>query len=57
MEGKMATIKANEKGWNPQESYERVNKTINGWPDWKKKAYNEIFAVSAHAEKIPIGIA
>lgn len=34
------------------ESYEKVNKTINEWPNWKKDAYNKMFAVSAHAEKI-----
>ena len=34
------------------EPYEKVNKTINEWPNWKKDAYNKMFAVSAHAEKI-----
>ena len=33
---KMAATNVNEKGWNPQESYEKVNKTINEWPNWKK---------------------
>lgn len=51
---KMAAAKASEKSWNPQESYEKVNKTINEWPDWKKEAYNKMFAVSTHAEKVPI---
>lgn len=42
----------NTKSWNPQEAYEKVNHTINEWPDWKKRAYNEIFAVSTHAQKV-----
>lgn len=42
--------------WNPQEAYESVNNTINNeWPDWKKKAYNEMFAISAHAQKVAVG--
>lgn len=48
----MEAIKVNEKSWDPKESYEKVNKTINEWPNWKKDAYNKMFAVSAHAEKI-----
>ncbi len=52
--GKMETEKVNEKSWNPQESYEKVNQTINGWPNWKKDAYNKMFAVSAHAEKVAV---
>lgn len=51
---KMSATKMNEKGWNPQASYEKVNNTINGWPNWKKDAYNKMFAVSAHAEKVSI---
>lgn len=43
-----------EKSWNPQEYYEKINKQINEWPDWKKQAYNDIFAVSAHAKKLDI---
>lgn len=50
----METTKLNEKNWDPQTSYEKVNKTINEWPDWKKDAYNRMFAVSAHAEKVLI---
>lgn len=50
------TTELDKKNWNPQESYEKVNETINGWPNWKKDAYNKMFAVSAHAEKIPINI-
>ncbi|WP_276949636.1 hypothetical protein [Acetatifactor muris] len=47
--------KFGEKSWNPQEAYERVNHMINNdWPDWKKKAYNETFATSKHAEKLLI---
>lgn len=53
MEKKRAT-KSNEKGWDPQTSYEKVNNTISEWPNWKKDAYNKMFAVSAHAEKILI---
>lgn len=51
---KMPATKMNEKNWNPQASYEKVNNTINGWPNWKKDAYNKMFAVSAHAEKVSI---
>lgn len=51
---KMTATKVNGKSWNPQASYEKVNKTINEWPDWKKEAYNKMFAVSAHAEKVAI---
>lgn len=51
----MAEKELNEKKWNPQAAYERVNHSITEeWPDWKKKAYNEMFAVSTHAEKILI---
>ena len=52
--GKMAATTVNEKSWNPQESYEKVNKTINEWPNWKKDAYNKMFAISAHSEKIVV---
>ena len=27
---------------------------INEWPNWKKDAYNKMFAISAHAEKIVV---
>ncbi len=50
----MTAPKTNGKSWNPQESYEKVNKTINEWPNWKKDAYNKMFAVSAHAEKVAV---
>lgn len=44
-----------EKSWDPLAAYNEVNRTItNEWPDWKKQAYNEMFAVSAHAQKITI---
>lgn len=44
-----------KKSWNPQDAYDRISETINNeWPDWKKRAYNEMFAISAHAEKIMI---
>lgn len=51
---KMTSPKLNEKSWNPQTSYDKINKMINEWPDWKKDAYNKMFAVSVHAEKISI---
>lgn len=50
----MVKVKLNEKEWNPQASYEKVNSMINEWPNWKKDAYNKMFAVSVHAEKILI---
>lgn len=46
--------KEQKKSWDPQASYDKINETINGWPNWKKKAYNDMFAVSTHAKKIPI---
>ena len=52
--GKMAATTVNEKSWNPQESYEKVNKTINQWPNWKKDAYNKMFAISTHAKRLNI---
>lgn len=39
---------------NQKSSYQKISDEINAWPDWKKKAYNEIFAISTHAKKIPI---
>lgn len=50
----MAAPKVNEKNWNPQESYDKVNKTINGWPNWKKEAYNKMFAVSKNAKRVVV---
>lgn len=50
----MVATKVNEKSWNPQESYEKVNKVINGWPNWKKDAYNKMFAVSTNAKKVAV---
>lgn len=44
----------NWKTWNPKDAYKQVNDTINAWPDWKKRAYNEMFAISAHAKKLKI---
>ena len=39
-------------GDNKKLKYERLREEINGWPDWKKKAYNEMFATSEHSEKL-----
>lgn len=50
----MTLQKNKEKSWNPKNAYEIVNNKINDWPDWKKRAYNEMFATSAHAKKITI---
>lgn len=52
---RMARNKDKGSSWNPQAAYDKVNYSINHeWPDWKKKAYNEIFAVSAHAREVSI---
>lgn len=48
------TSKENNENWNPLLNYEKINSEINKWANWKKKAYNEIFAVSAHAKKLKI---
>lgn len=40
--------------WDPLKNYENVNKIINEWPDWKKQAYNDMFAISTHAKKLNI---
>lgn len=34
--------------------YQELCTEINNWPAWKKKAYNEEFAKSTHAEKLEI---
>lgn len=34
--------------------YQKICTEINNWPAWKKKAYNEEFAKSTHAEKLEI---
>lgn len=53
---KMTKPETAEKSWNPLAAYNEVNRTINNeWPDWKKQAYNEMFAVSTHAKKISTG--
>lgn len=44
-----------EKSWNPQEAYKKISEDINKWPEWKKRAYNETFAISAHAQKVSVG--
>lgn len=33
-------------------TYQKINNEINNWPEWKKKVYNEMFAVSIHAQKV-----
>ena len=45
----------NQSSWRTKATYEKVNADINNeWPKWKKEAYNEMFAVSAHAKKVVI---
>lgn len=34
--------------------YDKIRKTIDNWPDWKKQAYNDNFAVSKYSEKYVI---
>lgn len=44
-----------QNNWNMWDAYDAVNKEITqDWPEWKKKAYNDMFAVSAHAGKIEV---
>lgn len=44
-----------QNNWNTTAAYNMVNQEItNEWPEWKKRAYNEMFAVSAHAQKVYI---
>lgn len=35
------------------ETYEKICIEINKLPDWKKEVYNNNFAISANAKKIP----
>ena len=44
----------NVEEWNPQASYEKIGKIINQWPNWKKDAYNKMFAISTHAKRLNI---
>ena len=37
------------------ENYKRIVKKMSAWPDWKKREYNEAFAISAHAKKLTLG--
>ena len=30
----------------------RIHKATSSWPQWKKEAYNESYAVSAHAQRL-----
>ena len=41
-----------KKSWLSEELYKKVCEDISKWPDWKKRAYNEMFAGSAHARKV-----
>jgi hypothetical protein len=34
--------------------YEKIHKELEQWPDWKKQAYNDIFAVIKHSKKLII---
>lgn len=44
----------NVEEWDPQASYEKICKIINQWPNWKKDAYNKMFAISTHAKRLNI---
>lgn len=46
--------KRNENTWDPLKNYERINNIINQWPNWKKEAHNNMFAISTHAKKVPL---
>ena len=35
--------------------HREINQTIEGWPDWKRKAYDENFAISKYAKKYSSG--
>ena len=36
-------------------TYQKIDNEINNsWPEWKKKVYNEMFAVSIHAKKVNV---
>lgn len=38
-----------------EETYKQVDYEMNHiWPDWKKEAYNELFAFTAHATRLEI---
>jgi hypothetical protein len=34
--------------------HEQIHKTIEEWPDWKKQAYNDNFAISKYSRKLII---
>ena len=37
------------------EDYKRIrHQAETQWADWQRKYYNEVFATSAHAKKIPL---
>lgn len=43
-------------GWKKEETYIRIKQeATTTWPDWKKAAYNEMFAFSNHATKLTLG--
>ena len=37
---------------NHSDAYTQIKAEIAGWPQWKVDAYNEYFAISAHAKKV-----
>lgn len=41
--------------WRSDEIYKRVNQEIDSWPEWKKEAYNEMFAFSTHTKLVCAG--
>lgn len=43
-----------DNSWDPMKAYDKVCEEIEHWPAYKKRAYNEMFAVSAHAEKLKL---
>lgn len=34
--------------------YEKIHETIENWPEWKKQAYNDNFAISNYSRKLNI---
>lgn len=36
--------------------YETVNTELEAWPDWKKRAYNDNFAIGAHTKKLEVAV-
>lgn len=51
------TLEKTEETFDLKENhlYQQVNTEITEkWPNWKKEAYNEMFAISTHASKVII---